>query len=324
MPLSSRSDLSSSAIELHGSWLPLLLFPGLTEVEDDTCDGALAIRFIKGRDFAVTRSSPESCWDRFAIVSEHTVELKWLMLNKHNKWFQSSRVKFLLVRMSASWFLVSMYLIWIFGSRLIRSNNQSSATVWVLETCLIVGLPSFNDHLDHCFVVLKHIQQSFLVRRLDVWRNTINIIQHIDLALRFFDFFQCQQVAPVLSEVWVVFPDTETIRSHKSRAGIPSNLNPASQRDDFGFCWTVWNWSLFLTHPTYGNKCMTSEYAQCSSRSDFESSRSHRKNLSLETTVPVCNVWQYYPHSNIVCIHIYDECKKSIDSSVCHRLWSIS
>ena len=35
-------------------------FPGLTEVEDDTNDGVLAIRFIIGRDFAVTRSSPES------------------------------------------------------------------------------------------------------------------------------------------------------------------------------------------------------------------------------------------------------------------------
>ena len=42
--------------------------------------------------------------------------------------------------MSASWFLVSMYLIWILMSRLIRSNNQSSATLCVLETCFIVGL----------------------------------------------------------------------------------------------------------------------------------------------------------------------------------------
>ena len=37
-------------------------------------------------------------------------------------------------------FLVSMYLILIFGSKLIRSNNQSRATRWVLETCLIVEL----------------------------------------------------------------------------------------------------------------------------------------------------------------------------------------
>ena len=29
------------------------------------------------------------------------------------------------------------------GSKLIRSNNQSRATLWVLETCLIVGLLPF-------------------------------------------------------------------------------------------------------------------------------------------------------------------------------------
>ena len=57
----------------------------LTEVEDDTFDGTLAIRLIFGRDFAVTRSSPESCCSLFAIASEQTVELKWLILNKHNK-----------------------------------------------------------------------------------------------------------------------------------------------------------------------------------------------------------------------------------------------
>ena len=43
---------------------------------------------------------------------------------------------------------------------------------------------------------------------------------------------------------------------------------------------------------------------------------------SLET-VPVCIVWQYFPHDNIVCIHKYDEFVKSIDSGACHRPWSI-
>ena len=43
----------------------------------------------------------------------------------------------------ASWFLVSMYLIWIFGPMLILSNNQSCATLWILGTCLIVGLLPF-------------------------------------------------------------------------------------------------------------------------------------------------------------------------------------
>ena len=44
---------------------------------------------------------------------------------------------------SASWFLVSMYLMWILRCKLIVSNNQSRASLWVLETCLIVGLLPF-------------------------------------------------------------------------------------------------------------------------------------------------------------------------------------
>ena len=48
-----------------------------------------------------------------------------------------------MVSTSASWFLVSMYLFWILGSKLIRSKNQSRATLWVLETCLIVGILPF-------------------------------------------------------------------------------------------------------------------------------------------------------------------------------------
>ena len=38
-------------------------------------------------------------------------------------------------------------------------------------------------------------------------------------------------------------------------------------------------------------------------------------------TVPICIVWQFFPHDNIVCIHLCDECMKSIDSSVCHKLF---
>ena len=47
-------------------------------------EGTLAIRLIIGRDFAVTRSSPKSCCNLFAMVLEQTVILKWLILNKHN------------------------------------------------------------------------------------------------------------------------------------------------------------------------------------------------------------------------------------------------
>ena len=63
--------------------------------------------------------------------------------------------------------------------QLIKSNSVGSGNMSHCRTS------SFNDHLDHCFIFLKHIQQNFLVRRLDDWGNTINIIQHVDLPLRF-------------------------------------------------------------------------------------------------------------------------------------------
>ena len=72
--------------------------------------------------------------------SAQQVELKRLMLNRWRRLFRSSHAKLLLVKLSASWYLVSMYLIWILGSRFILSNTQCNATRWVLDTCLIVRL----------------------------------------------------------------------------------------------------------------------------------------------------------------------------------------
>ena len=116
----------------------------------DTRLMGLAFARIIGFGFAIDEPSLEVvCWPLldmalcFPIGSERKL-LKWLqenieklmMFNKRRRWSHSSRMKLSLVSMSASWFLVSTYLIWIF----IRSNNQSSATLWVLDTCLIVGL----------------------------------------------------------------------------------------------------------------------------------------------------------------------------------------
>ena len=58
---------------------------GLSAAEDDRVEGALAIRLIIGLDFAVTLSSPHSSCVLFDITSEQSVELKWLMLNKHKR-----------------------------------------------------------------------------------------------------------------------------------------------------------------------------------------------------------------------------------------------
>ena len=67
------------------------------------------------------------------------------------------------VSMAASWFLVSMYLIWIFSVQIdsieqpIKRNSVGSGN---MSHC---GAASLYDHLDHCFDVFKHIQQSFLI-----------------------------------------------------------------------------------------------------------------------------------------------------------------
>ena len=99
---------------------------------------------------------------------------------------------------------------------------KMTASLWNMPHC---GTSSLYNHLDNCFVVLRHIQQSFLVRRLDVWGNTVYIIQNIEHSSR----WPCAWLASrfttgltVQSWVWIVFPTTQTIRSHKSRAGIPS------------------------------------------------------------------------------------------------------
>ena len=74
---------------------------------------------------------------------------------------------------------------------------------------------------------------------------------------------------PDRSETRETFPRTETIRSHSSRAGKTIQSQSSVQRDDFRFCLTVRNSSLFLAYPTYWNKRTTSPNAQCSSRSGF-------------------------------------------------------
>ena len=63
--------------------------PGLAEAVEAGTSGVLSLhrktKFIIGFDFAVTLSSPESFCVLFDITSEQSVELKWLMLNKHKR-----------------------------------------------------------------------------------------------------------------------------------------------------------------------------------------------------------------------------------------------
>ena len=222
--------------------------------------------------------------DLFAMASEQTVGLKWPILNKHNKWFHSSRVKFPLVRMSASWFLVSMYLIWIFESKLIRSNNQSSATLWVLETCLIGGLLPL-------IIILITASLSSITYNKASWCENLTFegtqsILFNTLIIPWDRLFgpwllsQFTTGCPGLSGVWIVFPRTKTIRSHKSRAGIPSNLNPASEEmisDSVELCETE---VCFLHIRLIGTNVRLPKMHNVPPEVDSESSRSPAKSES--------------------------------------------
>ena len=87
-----------SVHELRGIWLAYLVFSGLSDTVEASTSGFLSLhretKFIIGFDFAVTLSSPGSFCVLFDITSRQLVELKRLMLNKHKRWFHSSRVKF--------------------------------------------------------------------------------------------------------------------------------------------------------------------------------------------------------------------------------------
>ena len=169
-------------------WLGALSIPGrldafgLSTVEE--LASVFETRFNVRFDFATILYSPCPCRILVAIVigqlaelkfSEQQTELKWLMLQKWRRLFHSSREKLSFVNMSASWCVVSTFLIWIFGSNLILSNNQSSATLWVRDTCLIFGLLPLMIILITASLSSKMSSIAPILRRLHVWGNIIDI-----------------------------------------------------------------------------------------------------------------------------------------------------
>ena len=134
----------------------------------------------------MTRSSPNSCWDRFAIAAEQTVGLKMADVKQsttndstHHAW------NFLWSKYQLVGFWCRCILIWILESRLIRSNNQSRATLWVLETCRIVGLLPLIIILITALLSSNTYNKASWRADWTIWGNGINILHHIDPLLRF-------------------------------------------------------------------------------------------------------------------------------------------
>ena len=81
----------------------------------------------------------------------------------------------------------------------------------------------------------------------------------------------------VLSWFWIVFPRTKTTRSDKSRAGIPSNLHPAS-KEMISHSVELWETEVcFLYVQLIGTNVWLPKNAQCSSRSGFRIFKISRK-----------------------------------------------
>ena len=103
---------------------------------------------------------------------------------------------------------------------------------------------------------------------------------------------------------------------------MPSNLNPASKEmicDSVQLCETE---VCFLHIQFMGTNMYDFQKCTMFLQKWILNLQDLLRSQSLET-VPVCIVWQYYTHDNIVFFHVYDEFLKSNDSGVCHMLWSI-
>ena len=115
--------------------------PGFSDAVEASTVGSLTrhldTKFVIGFDFAVTLSSPASSCVLFDIA------LHLANVEQTQKMIPFITCEIPLCQDVCELVLGVTVFVWMLGSKLILSNNQSRATLWVLETCLIVGLLPF-------------------------------------------------------------------------------------------------------------------------------------------------------------------------------------
>ena len=200
------------------------------------------------------------------------------------------------------------------GSELILSNNQSRATLWVLETCLIVGLLPFVIILitaslssktynkgswweDWTFEGIKSTLSKSLITLRDCLR--LWIVCGGEKASRLFNN-RSTKFYTVLIRVSKNWND----QIHRSRAGIPSNLNPASKEmisDCVELCETE---VCFPNIQMIGTNVWLPKTHNVPPDVDFESSRSPAKSGVLKQSQPAlfCSM----THITILCIFTWN------------------
>ena len=180
----------------------------------------------------------------------------------------------------------------------IDSNNQSRATLWVLETCLIVGLLPF------MIILITASLSSNTYNTASQWEDWTFEGTRSTLCKSLITLGDCLRLqsvrggertsrlflnkSPCAIRFWFVFPRTATNRSHESSAGIPSNLNPASKEmisDSVELCET----EVCLLHiQLIGTNVWLPKTHNVPPEVDFESSRSPAKSESWNSPRMVC------------------------------------
>ena len=178
---------------------------------------------------------------------------------------------------------------------------------------------ALDDHFDHDVIVFKKCRASHKIEKTSRLRkhNRHCIIQ--DRRAELESWFSCGcacLMACHAASFPVLFLWISLIGQGKS--GTLRRPNPKDQEREFHPCvdlhqerWyqipsnCVKKMFAVLAHRTYGNKRVTSKYAQYSLRSIL-SLQALRQSQSFET-VPVCFVVQCFPHDNIAGSHLCDE-----------------
>ena len=162
---------------------------------------------------------------------------------------------------------MSTYLIWILRFKLILPNNQSIATLWVLDTCLSVGLLPLIIILITASLFSKIYNWDLTERNVRLWGRDPHATIDQHLGFPFVWVWMC--FASCLTSVsrrgvsWCF----RTVRvAHCFYHHIPQNGSRKSvhsqsriQRNNFRFCRTVGYWRLLFTHPADRDKCSASE-----------------------------------------------------------------
>ena len=229
----------------------------------------------------------------FDVTSRHSTELKWLMLHKRRKWFHSWRVKFPLVSMSASWFLVSMYLIWIFGVQIDSIEHpikRNSVGLGKMSHCgtpplitIILTIASFSSFTYH---------RASWFEDWTVEGKNQQYPNHWSLFEIAYVCKQCKVKTKFHLCFQRVFPFCHGFESCFEEL---KRADPINQEQEYSLTSMLhWKkWFLILlncaklkfvsTHTTYRHKCVTSNDAQFPPEMDFESSGYPAKSVCLPT-----------------------------------------